>query len=42
MSDQVLVLGLYAARPKTPIGPGREKEELEVTFEGFEVTLFAE
>jgi regulation of enolase protein 1 (concanavalin A-like superfamily) len=36
----VLLVGLYAARPKTPEGPGREHEELEVTFEDFEVTLF--
>ncbi|EKM83325.1 hypothetical protein AGABI1DRAFT_111753 [Agaricus bisporus var. burnettii JB137-S8] len=37
---QVLLVGLYAARPKAPQAPGREKEELEVKFEGFEVTLF--
>jgi len=37
---QVLLVGLYAARPKVPEGPGREKEELVVTFEDFEVTMF--
>ncbi|KAF9445764.1 hypothetical protein P691DRAFT_251784 [Macrolepiota fuliginosa MF-IS2] len=37
---QVLLVGLYAARPKVPEGTGRQEEELVVKFEGFEVTLF--
>lgn len=37
---QVLLIGLYAARPKVPSGSGREDEELEVKFEDFQVTLF--
>ncbi|KXN87028.1 hypothetical protein AN958_09374 [Leucoagaricus sp. SymC.cos] len=41
-APQVLLVGLYAARPKVPTDPGREKEELEVKFEGFQVTLFDE
>ncbi|KAF5349685.1 hypothetical protein D9756_008810 [Leucocoprinus leucothites] len=38
--QQVLLVGLYAARPTAPSEPGREKEELEVKFENFQVTLF--
>lgn len=35
--SQVLLVGLFAARPKVPEGPDKE---LVVKFEGFEVTLF--
>ncbi|KAF8984594.1 hypothetical protein BDQ17DRAFT_1377384 [Cyathus striatus] len=35
-----LLVGVYGARPTVPEGEGREKEELEVRLEGFEVTLF--
>lgn len=35
-----LLVGVYAARPTAPSGEGREKEELTVHFENFEVTLF--
>ena len=34
-----LLIGVYAARPKVPVGEGRENEELAVEFEGFEVKL---
>jgi len=40
--QQVLLVGLYAARPKVPSGSDREMEELEVKFEDFKVTLFDE
>ncbi|KAF8891113.1 hypothetical protein CPB84DRAFT_1784436 [Gymnopilus junonius] len=35
-----LLVGVYGARPTVPEGAGREKEELEVKIENFEVTLF--
>jgi hypothetical protein len=35
-----LLIGVYGARPNIPEGEGREKEELTVKLEGFEVTLF--
>jgi len=35
-----LLIGVYGARPNIPEGVGREKEELTVKLEGFEVTLF--
>ena len=35
-----LLIGVYGARPTVPEGAGREKEELVVKFEGFEVKLF--
>jgi regulation of enolase protein 1 (concanavalin A-like superfamily) len=37
---RTLLVGVYAARPTVPEGAGREKEELKVSVEGFEVTLF--
>ncbi|KAF8468934.1 hypothetical protein BDZ91DRAFT_721419 [Kalaharituber pfeilii] len=35
-----LWVGVYTARPTVPTGQGRESEELEVRFEGFEIKLF--
>jgi len=34
------LVGVYGARPTVPDGEGREKEDLVVHLEGFEVTLF--
>jgi len=41
-APRALLVGLYAARAKVPSGSGREREELEVKFENFRVTLFDE
>lgn len=38
--DRCLLVGVYGARPTVPEGEGREKEELPVYLDGFEVTLF--
>ena len=35
-----LLIGVYGARPTVPEGQGREKEELTVKLEGFEVKIF--
>jgi len=37
---RTLLVGVYGARPQVPQGEGREKEELVVELDGFEVTLF--
>lgn len=37
---RLLLVGVYGARPQVPEGEGREKDELEVKLENFEVTLF--
>jgi len=39
-ANRSLLIGVYGARPTVPDGAGREKEELDVKLEGFEVTLF--
>jgi len=39
-ASRCLLIGVYGARPSVPEGAGREKEELLVKLDGFEVTLF--
>ncbi|KAF9530391.1 hypothetical protein CPB83DRAFT_850836 [Crepidotus variabilis] len=39
-SHKSLLVGVYGARPSVPEGEGREKEELVVNLDGFEVTMF--
>lgn len=39
-SPRCLLIGVYGARPSVPEGEGKEKEDLIVQLDGFEVTLF--
>ena len=40
VSPRCLLVGVYGARPTVPDGDGREKEDLVVHLDDFEVTLF--
>ena len=40
LDNRYLLIGVYAARPLIPEGPGRENEELVARLEGLEVKLF--